>query len=119
MNWSFTEVFYRKLIAVSYFVAGARVVDVRDPFHPKEVAFYIPATTEDTVELCAEIDGIEECSVSIHTNNVEVDERGLIYLADRANTGLHIVQLTGEARQLLEEPAEGEEPDDELVAKLF
>ena len=119
MNWSFTDVFYRKLIAVSYFVAGARVVDVRDPFHPKEVAFYIPATTEDTVELCAEIDGIEECSVSIHTNNVEVDERGLIYLADRANTGLHIVQLTGEARQLLEEPAEGEEPDDELVAKLF
>ena len=121
MNWSFTEVFYRKLIAVSYFVAGARVVDVRDPFHPEEVAFYIPATTADTVELCAEIDGIEECSVSIHTNNVEVDERGLVYLADRANTGLHIVQLTGEARQIIEAPAEGEEPaeDGEMVADLF
>jgi len=121
MNWSFTDVFYRKLIAVSYFVAGARVVDIRDPFHPEEVAFYIPATTADTVELCAEIDGIEECSVSIHTNNVEVDERGLIYLADRSNTGLHIVELTGEARQLLEEPAEGEEPDEdgEMVADLF
>jgi hypothetical protein len=45
----------------------------------------------------------------------------LIYLADRANTGLHIVELTGKARQLLEEPAEGEEPaeDDEMVADLF
>ena len=28
--------------------AGARMVDVRDPYHPKEVAFYIPATTDDT-----------------------------------------------------------------------
>jgi hypothetical protein len=121
MNWSFTDVFYRKLIAVSYFVAGARLVDVRDPFHPKEVGFYIPATTENTEELCAEIDGIEECSVSIHTNNVEVDDRGLVYLADRANTGLHIVELTGEARQLIDLPAgDEEEPveDDAMVADL-
>ena len=34
---------------------------------------------------------------AIHTNNVEVDDRGLIYLADRSGTGMHIVKLTGEA----------------------
>ena len=31
---------------------------------------------------------------------VENDERGLVYLADRANTGLHIVRLTGEAAKI-------------------
>jgi hypothetical protein len=120
MNWSFSDVFYRKLIIVSYFNAGARAVDVRDPFHPEEVGFYIPATTDDTDERCAVIDGIEECFIAIQTNNVEVDDRGLIYLADRANTGLHIVELTGRARQIIEAPAEGEEPaeDDEMVAEL-
>jgi hypothetical protein len=31
---------------------------------------------------------------------VEIDERGFIYLADRANTGLHIVRLIGEASKI-------------------
>ena len=40
--------------------------------------------------------------VAIQTNNVEVDERGLIYLADHASTGLHIVELTGAAKAIAE-----------------
>lgn len=36
----------------------------------------------------------------IQTNNVEVDDRGLIYSADRAGTGLHIIRLTGRAVQV-------------------
>jgi hypothetical protein len=31
---------------------------------------------------------------------VETDDRGYIYVADRANTGLHILELTGEARRI-------------------
>jgi hypothetical protein len=31
---------------------------------------------------------------------MEADERGLVYLADRANSGLHIVRLTGEASRI-------------------
>ena len=42
----------------------------------------------------------EHCKVAIQTNNVEVDDRGYIYAADRANTGLHILALTGTARQV-------------------
>jgi hypothetical protein len=42
----------------------------------------------------------ERCKVAIQTNNVEVDDRGYVYLADRANTGLHIVELTGAARSI-------------------
>jgi hypothetical protein len=37
--------------------------------------------------------------VAIQTNNVDVDDRGYIYIADRANTGLHILELTGAARR--------------------
>ena len=33
-----------------------------------------------------------------YTNNVEVDERGYIYIVDRAGAGLHILELSGPAR---------------------
>jgi hypothetical protein len=42
----------------------------------------------------------ESCKVAIQTNNVEVDDRGYIYIVDRANTGLHILELTGAAREV-------------------
>jgi hypothetical protein len=45
---------------------------------------------------------VQICNFVIQTNNVEVDDRGLIYLVDRANTGLHIVQLTGDAKKIIE-----------------
>jgi hypothetical protein len=31
---------------------------------------------------------------------VETDDRGHIYIVDRANTGMHILELAGEARQV-------------------
>ena len=89
-------------MVVSWFNAGARVIDVRDPFDMREVAYYIPATTDRTDERCATIDGVEDCRVAIQTNNVEVDDRGLIYLADRADTGLHVVELTGAAAAVID-----------------
>ena len=67
-----------------------------------EVAYYIPATTDRTAERCATIDGVETCQVAIQTNNVEVDDRGLIYLTDRADTGLHVVELTGPAAAIID-----------------
>ena len=96
---SFAPIFYRKLVFVAYFNGGVRAVDVRDPYAPREAAFYIPATTERTAERCV-TNGTRSCKVAIQTNNVEADERGLVYLADRANTGLHIVRLTGEASRI-------------------
>ena len=104
-QWSMEPPFYGRLMVVSWFNAGARIIDVRDPFNMNEVAYYIPATTERTAERCATIDGVEICQVAIQTNKVEVDDRGLIYLADRADTGLHIVELTGPAATIIN-PAE-------------
>jgi len=102
-NESFAPIFYRKLVFIAYFNAGVRAVDVRNPYAPREAAFYIPATTARTAERCV-TNGTRSCKVAIQTNNVETDERGFVYLADRANTGLHIVRLTGEAARLIGGP---------------
>jgi hypothetical protein len=91
-NESFTPIYYGKLLFVAYFNAGVRAVDIRDPFRPKEAGFYIPATTDKTDPRAGKI--------AIQTNNVDLDDRGLIYIVDRANTGMHILQLTGEAAQI-------------------
>ncbi len=100
-NESFTPIYYRRLVFISYFNAGVRAVDIRDPYSPKEVAFYIPAITDKTDKRCVpSASGGEACKVAIQTNNVEVDDRGYIYIVDRANTGLHILELTGEARAI-------------------
>ncbi len=96
---SFAPIFYKKLVFIAYFNGGVRAVDIRNPYAPRDAAFYIPATTERTAERCV-TNGTRSCKVAIQTNNVEADERGFVYLADRANTGLHIVRLTGEAARI-------------------
>src|SRR5216683_1415392 len=105
-NESFTPIYYRRLVFISYFNAGVRVVDIRDPYRPQEVAFYIPAITEKTDKRCVPVTGGgETCKVAIQTNNVEVDDRGYIYIVDRANTGMHILELTGAARKVANLPS--------------
>ena len=92
--------FDKSLVVLAYFNAGIRVVDIRDPFSPKEVAYHIPKVTEMTMEMCGDDTGVERCSTQIQTNNVNLDDRGYIYAVDRAGTGLHILELTGEAREI-------------------
>jgi len=101
MHDSFNPAFHDKLLTVSYFNAGVRAVDFRDPFNPREVGFYIPATTDKTFPLCVERNGAKECKTAIQTNNVQIDDRGYLYLLDRSGTGLHIVELTGEPREIV------------------
>jgi hypothetical protein len=93
--------FDRTLLLLAYFNAGVRAVDIRNPFDPVEVGHFIPETTANTTESCIEIDGREHCDVAIQTNNVNIDDRGLIYAVDRASTGLDIIELTGEAAALV------------------
>ena len=80
-NESFAPVYYRKLVFVAWFNAGVRVLDIRDPSRPVEVAYFIPEG-------------------DVLTNNVEVDERGYVYIVDRGSLGLHILELTGAARRI-------------------
>jgi len=104
-NESMTPIYYKRLMFFSHFNAGVRAVDIRDPYRMREVASYIPATTKNTDKRCIKLEnGQERCKVAIQTNNVEVDERGYIYAVDRANTGMHILELTGAARRIANFP---------------
>jgi hypothetical protein len=98
-NESFAPVFYRKVAFLAHFNAGVRAVDVRNPFAPREIGYYIPAANANTQPRCVKVDGQDRCKTAIQTNNVEVDERGYVYIVDRANTGLHVLRLTAEGRQ--------------------
>jgi hypothetical protein len=99
-NESMAPIFYKKLAFITFFNAGVRALDVRDPYHPKEVGYFIPPITAATDQRCVKVDGQNRCKTAIQSNNVETDERGYIYVVDRANTGLHILDLTGEARHI-------------------
>jgi hypothetical protein len=92
--------FDKKLVVLAYFNAGVRVIDIRNPFEPTEVARFIPQVTSNTTESCIEIDGARQCDRAIQTNNVNLDDRGYIYALDRASTGLHVLELTGAARAI-------------------
>jgi hypothetical protein len=66
------------LLYCVWFSAGLRVVDISDPLLPKEIAFFMPEPAEG-------------CPAP-QSNDVDVDERGLIYVIDREN-GLDILEL--------------------------
>jgi hypothetical protein len=66
------------LMYCAWFAGGLRIVDVKDPAAPEEVGYYIPEPAAGRA-----------CPQS---NDVDVDERGLIYLGDRYN-GLDILEF--------------------------
>ena len=80
---NFTPIYYRRILFIAHFNAGVRALDIRDPYKPEEIAYFVPDSGGRTVT----------------TNNVEVDDRGYIYIVDRHGLGLHILQLTGAARE--------------------
>jgi hypothetical protein len=94
-NENMTPIYYKRVVFISFFNAGVRALDIRDPYQPKEIGYFIPAVTDKTDKRCVG----ERCKVAIQTNNAEVDDRGYIYIVDRANTGVHILELAGEARK--------------------
>jgi hypothetical protein len=75
-----SEVFHGTIIPFAWFAQGLRLVDIADPFVPREVGYFLPDPPP----------GCERVS----SNDVTMDERGLIYLSDR-QTGVHIVEVTG------------------------
>jgi hypothetical protein len=68
------------LVYAAWFGGGLRVVDISNPYQPKEVGYYLPRC---------------ECQKTVQTNDVYVDDRGLIYTIDRLERGLDILEYTG------------------------
>jgi len=68
------------LVYVTWFNAGLRIVDISNPYSPKEVGYYIPET---------------KGKHAAQSNEVFIDKRGLIYLGDRAAGGMDVLEYTG------------------------
>lgn len=74
-----SERFTGTVIPFAWFAQGLRLVDIADPFHPKEVGHYLPDAP----------DGAERAS----SNDVTIDRRGLIYLIDRVR-GVDVIETS-------------------------
>jgi hypothetical protein len=68
------------LVYIAYFNAGLRVVDISNPFQPRQAGYYVPGPPAKR--------GI------VQTNDVDLDYRGYIYITDRTGAGLHILEYT-------------------------
>ena len=66
-------------IPVAWFAYGLRIIDISKPHALKEVAYYVP--------------DVPPGSERVQSNDVTVDDRGLLYLLDRVR-GLHILERT-------------------------
>ena len=74
-----TSWFSSNIIVGTFFSGGVRAYDIRDPFRPEEIAYYV-------------LEAPEGC-VSTMINDLYVDERGLIYALDRVKGGLYILEM--------------------------
>ena len=87
VNGEFNK-FTDKIAFVAYFNAGVRTIDISDPYKIKEVGYYVPQENAR----CGFIAG-NQPSPNIHSNDVDVDYRGLVYAPDRAGCGLFILEF--------------------------
>jgi hypothetical protein len=74
-----SERFNGTVIPFAWFSRGLRILDVKDPYAPREVGFYEPDAPE----------GFPLAS----SNDVTIDRRGLIYLIDRQR-GVDIIETS-------------------------
>ena len=64
---------------VTWFAAGLRIIDVKDPLAPEEVGYFIPEPGRGTT--------------APQTNDVSMDHRGLLYVTDKAH-GFDVIEVT-------------------------
>jgi len=92
--------YYPRLMTSAWFDAGIRETDIRDPYHPKEVAHFIAPVNSFTQASSWTVNGVKGSSLDVSCDNTDVDDRGYLYCGDRVGGGLDIVKLTGKALQI-------------------
>ena len=70
---------------LTYFNAGLRIYDIRDPRAPKEIAYFIPPDPKTRI-------GTKPSKLVAQTEDVLVDRRGCVYISDK-NQGIYILKL--------------------------
>ena len=74
-----SERFSSSVIPFAWFAQGLRLIDIADPFQPTEVGYFIPDVPA----------GYKRPS----SNDVTIDDRGLVYLLDRQH-GIDVLETT-------------------------
>jgi hypothetical protein len=80
--WSWQD---EDIVFGSFFNAGVRAYDVRNPFQPVEVAAFVPPAPPGSSVGAAQI------------NDVYVASDGIVYAVDRSGGGLYLLQFEGTA----------------------
>jgi LVIVD repeat len=88
----FREKLDGNLVYLTWFAGGLRIVDISDPSLPKEAGYYIPEPVNG--------------QPAPQSNDVDLDNRGLIYLIDRLE-GFDILQYRGSGSQGSERESNG------------
>jgi len=65
---------------VTWFAAGLRIIDIKDPANPKELGYFIPKPGDG--------------GKAPLTNDVYQDDRGLLYVTDKER-GMDVIEFTG------------------------
>jgi hypothetical protein len=84
------------VVACSYFYQGVRVFDIRDPYHPKEIAYFVagdpgvPGSVNEN-----QLENAEGMGKKGNTSSAIrfVKERGEIWFTDQGH-GLYIAKFT-------------------------
>lgn len=69
------------IIVGTFFNAGVRVYDTRDPYRVEEIAYYVPGAPKLSP------------AGAVQLNDVYVDDRRIVYTVDRFTGGLYVLEL--------------------------
>jgi|SaaInlV_100m_DNA_5_1039725.scaffolds.fasta_scaffold15929_1 hypothetical protein len=73
-----------KLVWLSYFNAGIRILDISNPYQIEEVAHFVPHPNSNP----------DRPSAAIQMNDVDIDHRGLAYAVDREGAGMYVLKYS-------------------------
>ncbi len=69
-----------EVIFGAFFNAGVRIYDIKDPYRPETIGYFVPPAPKDSRVATAQL------------NDLHVDERGVIYTGDRWTGGLYCLE---------------------------
>jgi len=70
-----------KIVVGTFFNGGVRAYDIRDPYAPREIAYFVPPAPEGSPVGAVQI------------NDVFIDDRGIVFTVDRHAGGLYALEM--------------------------